>query len=207
MLQQRRDPPVPPSLPLPVLPPADIRPPRGPWGLRARAADPVDRASWSALSSALFLSPLRSLAAGQQLRSPTPLSAFLCGGWVEHHLRGLPVPCTLAGSPPTRTFFLLWSQPVTESLGFLQLKARVHPESPEPFPTLLLFQRPPRDQHNGTASPLGHPASGPAAPTLAPLNVYSSLCCSPGTSPYTGQEAAEPASPSQRSQPLPKPHG
>lgn len=51
-------------------------------------------------------------------------------------------------------------------LAFLQLKVSPPPQSPEPFPSLLLSQRPPpppRDQHGGAAGPMGHPAGGPAA--------------------------------------------
>lgn len=170
----------------------------------------MDRASWSALPSALFLLPLRSLAAGQQLCSPTPLSAFLCGGWGEHHLRGLPAPCTLAGSPPTRTFFQLWPQPEAchWEPRFPSAQGQSPPTEPRAIPNSAAVSEAPKGPAQQYSQPPGPPSQQPCRAYPSPHSMFiAALCCSPGTSPYTGQEAAEPASPSQRSQPLPKPHG
>lgn len=65
-------------------------------------------------------------------------------------------------------------------LAFLQLKVSTPPQSPEPFPSLLLSQRPP---HQGTSMvgswPHGPPSRWPRSP---PQPQAAALCCSPGTS-------------------------
>lgn len=83
------------------------------------------------------------------------------------------------------------------SLAFLQLKVSPPPQSPEPFPSLLLSQRPP---HQGTSmvAQLAPWATQPVAPQPTPAPSSSPLLL-PRDLSYTGQEAAEPAPPSQRS--------
>lgn len=175
MFQQRRDPPVPaittPTLPLALTPAPATRhknppPKRGPG-----ASEHEQQTQWigpAGLPCPLLLHlPPRLPWLLVSSSTPSPrvcISLWRLGG---ASLRGLPAPCTVAGSPPTRTFFQL-SGSVTGSLAFFP---SARGKSPSTEPRAIPISAAVSEASKGPAQPCSQP---PGPPSQRPCKAYPS---------------------------------